>query len=186
MSTKFIFSFIIALALNVSIVANAGSEPAPQANYIAGGVVGTVVGLGIGQAINGNYANTGWIFTAFEGVLGVGMMVTGFVVSYLAMKEIIPELTPGEFMAVKPMLDRINSGNFTPNPDADTQSLVKKAVIFGSVGAAGALIFLAFRIWDIVDVWDTPVLAENPAQHHVSFAIMPYADSEVSGLSFRF
>ena len=186
MSTKSIFSFIIAVTLSASIASHAGSEPAPQANYIAGGVVGTVVGLGIGQAINGNYANTGWIFTAFEGALGVGMMVTGFVVSYLAMKEIIPELTPGEFITVKPMLDRVKEGNFTPNPNADLPTLLKRAIIFGSIGAAGTLIFLAFRIWDIVDVWETPILSNHPAQRHASFAVMPYADGEVSGLSFRF
>jgi len=34
--------------------------------YVAGGVVGSLWGLGIGHAINGTWLKTGWIFTALE------------------------------------------------------------------------------------------------------------------------
>lgn len=37
-----------------------------QGAYIGGGVVGTVLGLGIGHAIQGRYGEKGWIFTVGE------------------------------------------------------------------------------------------------------------------------
>lgn len=39
-----------------------------EARYIAGGVVGSITGFGIGHAIQGRYPDDGWIFTVTEGV----------------------------------------------------------------------------------------------------------------------
>jgi uncharacterized protein YcfJ len=36
--------------------------------YVTGGVIGSVVGLGIGHGIQGRYADMGWIFTVTEAV----------------------------------------------------------------------------------------------------------------------
>ena len=44
--------------------------------YVAGGVVGTLVGLGIGQAIQGRYMSTGLIMTLGE-IASISMMVAG-------------------------------------------------------------------------------------------------------------
>jgi hypothetical protein len=44
--------------------------------YIAGGIVGTFVGLGIGQAIQGRYLPTGLIITVGE-TAGLGMLIAG-------------------------------------------------------------------------------------------------------------
>lgn len=40
--------------------------PISDGQYVAGGVVGTFLGFGIGQAIEGRYGDTGWIFTVGE------------------------------------------------------------------------------------------------------------------------
>jgi hypothetical protein len=37
-----------------------------EQRYISGGAVGSVIGLGIGHAIQGRYSEKGWIFTAGE------------------------------------------------------------------------------------------------------------------------
>lgn len=47
-----------------------------QGQYLAGGVVGSIIGLGIGHAIEGRYLEKGWIFTLAEGV-SVTMIGTG-------------------------------------------------------------------------------------------------------------
>jgi len=44
--------------------------------WVAGGLVGTFVGFGIGQAIEGDYAQKGWIFTIGD-VAGMGMLMAG-------------------------------------------------------------------------------------------------------------
>ena len=51
----------------------------PQGRYIAGGIVGSTVGFGIGHAIEGRYRDQGWIFTA-----GEGASVTAIFVAILA------------------------------------------------------------------------------------------------------
>jgi hypothetical protein len=40
--------------------------PVPQGRYISGGVTGSIVGFGIGHAIQGRYGERGWIFTVGE------------------------------------------------------------------------------------------------------------------------
>ena len=51
--------------------------PIPQGRYIAGGITGSIVGFGIGHAIQGGgrYRDRGWIFTAGEGGSLALMMV---------------------------------------------------------------------------------------------------------------
>lgn len=44
--------------------------------YIAGGIVGSAVGYGIGHAIQGRYSDKGWIFTAGE-VAGTLVLISG-------------------------------------------------------------------------------------------------------------
>jgi hypothetical protein len=55
-------------------------EGIDRGHYIAGGVLGSTIGLGIGHAVNGHYAKTGWIFSLGEGAaLGafIGGLATG-------------------------------------------------------------------------------------------------------------
>jgi hypothetical protein len=53
-----------------------GKVPVPTGKYITGGVLASTVGLGIGHAVEGRYADKGWIFTATEAT-GIAMMVAG-------------------------------------------------------------------------------------------------------------
>ena len=53
--------------------------PITKGRYIAGGIVGTAVGFGVGHAINGEYRNIGWLFTLGE-VGSIATMIGGMVV----------------------------------------------------------------------------------------------------------
>jgi hypothetical protein len=46
--------------------------------YVAGGLVGTFVGLGAGHAVIGEYSNIGWAFTVGE-VAGMALLMSGVV-----------------------------------------------------------------------------------------------------------
>ena len=37
-------------------------------DYVVGGLVGSIVGFGIGHAVQSRYKNLGWVFTAGEGI----------------------------------------------------------------------------------------------------------------------
>jgi hypothetical protein len=50
--------------------------PIGDGPYIAGGVVGTLLGLGIGHAIQGRYGEKGWIFTVSE-LASAALIVAG-------------------------------------------------------------------------------------------------------------
>jgi hypothetical protein len=49
-------------------VGDSDRKPVVMGKYIAGGVVGSAVGFGIGHAIQGRYGERGWIFSVTEGV----------------------------------------------------------------------------------------------------------------------
>ena len=51
--------------------------------YVAGGIVGTAVGFGIGHAISGEWTSTGWIFTVGE----VAALTGAFGLSYVVAQE---------------------------------------------------------------------------------------------------
>lgn len=50
--------------------------PMADGSYIAGGVLGTVLGLGIGHAVQGRYGSLGWVFTLTE-VVGAAAYIGG-------------------------------------------------------------------------------------------------------------
>ena len=53
--------FIAALAFLISSI-SFGATPLPAERFIAGGVTGTVLGLGIGHGVQGRWNEKGWIF----------------------------------------------------------------------------------------------------------------------------
>lgn len=55
----------------------ARAEPISTGRYIAGGVLGTTVGLGIGHAVAGEYGSRGWVFTTGE-LASLGLIIGGF------------------------------------------------------------------------------------------------------------
>jgi len=50
-----------------------------QEQYIAGGVIGTIFGLGIGHAIQSRYPQKGWIFTVGDAA-AYGLLVGGNII----------------------------------------------------------------------------------------------------------
>lgn len=91
-----------------------------QGRYIAGGVVGTIAGFGIGHAIQGRYRDGGWVFTVAEGV-SMGIYTVGLI-SMLG--------------------DSINNN--------------KSSSSGSGLIVAGAIGYLGFHIWEIVDLWVEP------------------------------
>lgn len=85
---KIISAFFYVLILLCSSVSSANDSsfatqdqssekvPVSTGKYITGGVIGSVVGLGIGHGIQGRYQDKGWIFTATEAA-GITVVVAG-------------------------------------------------------------------------------------------------------------
>lgn len=86
--------------------------------YVVGGILGTYpLGFGIGQAIQGRYLDTGWIFTVGEAA-SIVLMVSG-----------VRDCWQGSYY------ESCNDGG---------------AIVAGAIG------FIAFKVWEIVDLWAVP------------------------------
>ncbi len=73
---------VLALSFSFTAMAADSYKPNPLSakdRFIAGGIIGTVVGFGIGHAIEDRYADLGWVFTATEGA-SVALIIIGAVV----------------------------------------------------------------------------------------------------------
>ena len=90
--------------------------------HIAGGLVGTVVGFGLGHAIQRRFLERGWIFAAGDAV------ATGMLVKY-----------------------GVECARATGTESCDDHD---------DWLAAGLLVAIGFRIWQIADVW------YGPSQHN--------------------
>ena len=63
----FAFVFRINANANVSPATNAVEETGmSHSQYVTGGVLGSIFGLGIGHAVQGRYSERGWIFTTSD------------------------------------------------------------------------------------------------------------------------
>jgi hypothetical protein len=58
---------IVLISILLAFTANAKPIPLERNQYFVGGIIGTMTGFGLGQAIHGRYKKTGWIFTLGEG-----------------------------------------------------------------------------------------------------------------------
>lgn len=88
------------------------------ARYVVGGILGTYpLGFGIGQAIQGRYLDTGWIFTV------------------------------GEAASILVMISGIR--------DCWRDSYYESCNDGGAI-VAGAIGFLGFKVWEIIDLWAVP------------------------------
>ncbi len=100
--------------------------PISKGRYIGGGITGSIVGFGIGHAIQGSgrYRDRGWIFTAGEGG-SIAVMLAG-VVNCMGSRR-------------------------------DADGTIRSGCDTGGVlFTTGALAFVGFRIWEIVDLWVAP------------------------------
>lgn len=128
-----------------------------KGRYVIGGILGTwPLGFGIGQAIQGRYSDTGWIFTAGE--LGsLAVMVSGM----------------GDCL----------DGN-------------RHSSCSGGTIVLGAVAFVGFKIWEIVDLWAVPPehnrryheLKSRLGEDQMTFqpTLVPLADGGVLGLRVTF
>jgi hypothetical protein len=104
--------------------------PIPTGRYIAGGIVGTaVVGFGVGQAIQGRYGDTGWIFTVGE-VASTAVLVVG--------------VTQSTFNCT----DATSNNPFVFTPVCNVSI---SPVFWVGLGA-----LVGFRVWEIIDLWLGP------------------------------
>lgn len=99
-----------------------------QARHIVGALVGTfVVPFGIGQAIEGRYLDTGWIFTLGE-VAGISATVAGIATA----ADTCTTSTSGAGVSL-------------------SCSRETNVLFWG-----GLFTYIGFRIWELVDVWGGP------------------------------
>jgi hypothetical protein len=105
-------------------------RPISQGQYIAGGLVGTFVGYGIGHAIIGEYGNIGWVFTVTEALATVTAITGWMMLAFSAMGD--------------------------PGPGADLSARNRTGDIGLAVMGVGALASTGFHIWEVVDVWSRP------------------------------
>jgi hypothetical protein len=138
-----------------------------QIPYIAGGILGTIPGFGIGHAIQGRWKDKGWIFTAGEAG-GVGLMMAA---GMSCMSGHSDMMSGGEEKAC-------SSGN-------------------RAFAASGMLIYLGFKVWEIIDVWTAPPqhniqyesIEERIKDHKAlsvnSYAILPMVKKESHGLEIK-
>ncbi len=123
----------------------AASEPfqTSPGQYVGGGLVGTVVGLGLGHAIQGRWTNDGWVFTLLE-VLSGGAIGAG----------------AGWWVYTNKTIEAAaDKGN------VDTKSQLMSYIGPVALTGVGTLLFFSFKVWEIVDVWAgaSPVSNNKPA-----------------------
>ena len=95
--------------------------------YIGGGITGSIVGLGIGHAIEGRYLPLGLIFTAGE-IGAYALMVAG----------------------ITNCIDKSNFFNLSSS-NASFQTCSTNSAF--AIGLAG---FVGLRVWEIIDLWVEP------------------------------
>ncbi len=120
---------------SVSALAKEGRTEVVTGRYVTGGVIGSVIGFGIGHAIQGRYgSDRGWIFTTGEAagftlaIAGIGRQSCTDTTSY----------------------------NYNSNCDRSSAN---------SLIAVGFLTMLGFHVWEVVDLWAgaTPVDSQTEA-----------------------
>lgn len=122
-------------ALGISSGLKAEKTSVSTDSYYAGGVVGTLVGLGIGHAIQERYGQIGWVFTVGE-VAGLGLIGGGI----------------GWAIAKAPAGATYIAWDDMPKG------------AFGLI-IAGSALAAAFKIWEIVDVWAGAKPVADEARH---------------------
>jgi hypothetical protein len=120
------------------IVANANANKMSKFTYAVGGIIGTYPGFGLGHTIQGRWSERGWVFTTGE----LGSLL---ILSY----------------GLAQCLGDIVGDTISNTPDNNCGS-GDTAITIGAVG------FVVFKIWEIVDVWATPL-----TNNMVAFNITP-------------
>lgn len=129
---RFTINLIVLLMFAAPSMANDSAKiPAPdnklpsREHYVAGGITGSLLGFGIGHAIQGRYKEKGWIFTVAD-TLALGTIIGGAAAATTKMGTGV-----------------VRSGD----------PKMKDALPFVGITALGAALYTGFRIWEIVDLW---------------------------------
>jgi hypothetical protein len=147
--------------------------------HIGGGLAAVAFGFGVGQAIQGRWGETGWIFTVGETLTGIAF-VYGF----------INVLTCGDSFTIYPG----GEGDGGGNPCRDRYGY---ALVGGLIGG------LALRVWEVADAFIGPTrhnaeldklrarLGLGMPVAHVTPYLAPVRGADglgggVAGLSLRF
>ena len=167
---KCLINAALAVLFTHSVLAEKALEIAePQgishANYVTGGVIGTITGFGVGQAIHGRYWKTGWIFTLGEGA-GLGLFFVGTAIAVVHANPLLWILVP----------EQVN------------QNLTAAAAFLW----AGTIVYAGFRLGDVIDLWASPTLVSsdqilNPeANQKVSYLTPSEQNTPIMGFKFSF
>lgn len=155
--TRYVIGMLLMILMASQVIAFE-QETTTEDRYIAGGVVGSVIGLGIGQAINGNYTNSGWVFTLTE-VPSLAMLIAGAMIYHIG----APYMT------------------YQQAKNLGTGLLIPGVLLF-----AGFRIWDIVDLWSMPYVGkplqNTNVAKKKPEQYSLHI----FEDGEVHGLSFRF
>jgi hypothetical protein len=182
--------FVIMLALGLQSRAAANSDFAGQnklkdqalvevstARYIIGGVTGTIAGFGTGHIVQGRYiADRGWIFSAGEGA-PVAILLAG-----------------GAWAVFSALMDPCMGDANTHEECRGPQKSHDNPMAGGSTVTALATVFVAFKIWETVDIWNhshgssvNGTTSSESLGTTAQVAVMPTGgDSLGAGLVLRF
>lgn len=155
--TRYVIGILLMVLMAFQAIAFE-QETTTQDRYIAGGVVGTVIGLGIGQAINGNYTNSGWVFTLTEAP-SLGMLIAGAMIYRMG----APYLTYDQ-----------------------AYNLGIGLLIPGVLLFAGFRIWDIVDLWSMPYVGKPLKDPDATKQKPKRYSLKLFDDGEVYGLSFRF
>jgi hypothetical protein len=172
MTKKLLVLLAISLGLNATASAEAYVTQGPQLSqgrYIAGGLTTLLVGYGVGHAVQGRWAEKGWIFTVGE-VASTGLIVGGYGWMASNIYSAGTRTSTGAVYSTQPNLG-------------------------GPAGlmVAGSVVLAGFRIWEIIDSFSAPTFDEY--QRHASIekrapstelAFLPLISTESLGFVMTF
>ena len=114
--------------------------PISAGAYVAGGLLGTWMGFGVGHAVQGRYDEAGLIFS-FGQAAGLGMLMVGVI-----------NLSTSSRCFSDPA-----SGGFTCETNRSDENL------WTGLAISGGVLYGLLRIWEIADLWS------GPARHNAEY-----------------
>jgi len=82
---------VVILFLTLAMGLKAEKPIISSGRYLGGGIAGTIIGFGVGHAIQGRYQSEGWIFTVSElGALGVATVGSVLISRAAASQQVSP------------------------------------------------------------------------------------------------
>lgn len=141
-------------------------------SYLQGGIVGTVVGLGLGHAMEGRYtadSGKGFIFTIGE-VAPFAIVIGGSLLEWMR------DPCSGD------------AGSHAECRNSDRPRIFSTPDAFNVATA----IFIGFKIWEIADIWNYPIRhpkydgSNSPTPSKIQFALAPVDGALAVGMKIDF